>query len=500
MGRFPDNTATYARLFKIAQAPDLKKKHNIKVGIIIPPSPFVVPNGWEFVHQAPFEGPSVISAVLRGMGLEVIFLDQRSNFNPDVLRGGPLNGFDIVAVATYEDSFPFIKKAIEVAKEEDSLRPVILGGPLVTSVPKLIMDNTSADYAVIGEGELTTIELMDFIMRKKGAFKISQIQGLAWKDPEGRVILNPRRPQMHNLDAVPMQDFSVWPHVQKTGLVPEIYTTSSRGCPGRCTFCFRAMPLLRYKSVAWVRRELIHLKKYKYRFAWWSDLTFIDSKKRIHRLMDGAFKGIDFRWSCFTRVDGLDLKVLKHMRECGCDIVMYGFESITKDVLDYFRKKVTESQIIRAIQLTRKAGLKVGGLFIIGGPGETKESLKRTVAFCKKFKEVTRVKYISAIPGTPLYYDAVKKGLIKDEVQHLYFLSRERSVEDDEIINFTNLTVKELRGAYCAINRKIQVRPYEYWNPINHYLKKPQRFEGRPFVAAILDGSVGRRDTGSNAT
>lgn len=482
MNLYPDNTPTYARLFKLAQITGFKKKYNIKIGIIVPPSVFVVPNGWEFVHRAPFEGPSVISAVLRGLGLDVVLLDQRNNFNPEALSGGPLKKLDIVMAATYEDSFPFLKRVIEIAKEEDGSRPVILGGPLVTSVPQLIMTNTLADYAVIGEGELTTIELMDFILRRKGAFKVAQIKGLAWKDREGKITLNPRRLQMHNLDAVPLQDFSVWPQVQKTGIVPEIFMTSSRGCPGHCTFCFRAMPLLRYKSPARVRRELLYLKKYKYRFAWWSDLTFVDSKKRIHQLMDEAFKGIDFRWSCFTRVDGVDLKVLKHMKERGCDIVMYGFESISKEILDYFRKKVSKNQIIRAIQITRKADLKLGGLFIIGGPGETRESLKRTMEFCKKFKEVTRVKYMSALPGTVLYYDAIRKGIIKDQLQHLNFLARERSVEDDEIINFTGLPEKELRRAYRVVNRQIEARPYEYWNPANHYLAKPQKFKSRSFI------------------
>jgi hypothetical protein len=89
---------------------------------------------------------------------------------------------------------------------------------------------------------------------------------------------------------------------------------------------------------------------------------------------------------------------------------------------------------------------------------------------------------MSALPGTVLYYDAVRKGLIKDQLQHLSFLARERSVEDDQIINFTSLPVKELRKAYRAVNRQIEVRPYEYWNPANHYLVKPQRFKSRPFV------------------
>jgi len=172
------------------------------------------------------------------------------------------------------------------------------------------------------------------------------------------------------------------------------------------------------------------------------------------------------------------------MRERGCDIVMYGFESITDEILGYFKKKVSKSQIVRAITLTRKAGLKTGGLFIIGGPGETMKSLNRTIEFCKKFKEVTRVKYMSALPGTPLYHDALKKGIIEDELEHLYFLSRERSVEEDEILNFTDVPEKELRRAYRAINRQIEVRPYEYWNPANAFLPKAKKFKDRPLIVS----------------
>lgn len=479
MNMCPDNTNTYRRLYKITQTTSFKKIHSIRIGIIIPPSCFVVPNGWEFVHRAPFEGPSVISAVLKGLGLTVILLDQRENFDPECLAEGPLKNLDIVAIAVYEDSFPFIKRVINIAKEEDGRRPVILGGPLVTSVPRLVMDNTLADYAVVGEGELTIIELCDYLLKKNNTFSLKEIRGLAWKDCEGRTVLNPRRVQMRNLDAVPLQDFSVWPHVQKMGVVPEIYMSSSRGCSGCCAFCFKAMPLLSYKSPQRVRRELRYLKKYQYRFVWWNDLTFIDSKERVNKLMDEVFRGIDFRWSCFTRVDGVDIKTLTRMTNYGCDIVMYGFESITKEILDYFRKKVSRSQIIRAIELTRKAGLKVGGLFIIGGPGETRESLKRIVDFCGKFKEVTRVKYLSAIPGTYLYYDALKKGIIKNELEHLYFLAREHSVEEDEILNFTNLPERQLREAYHEINRRIESRPYEYWNPVNRYLAKPREFKKR---------------------
>ncbi|MDD5724797.1 MAG: hypothetical protein PHX28_01430, partial [Candidatus Omnitrophica bacterium] len=106
-----------------------------------------------------------------------------------------------------------------------------------------------------------------------------------------------------------------------------------------------------------------------------------------------------------------------------------------------------------------------------------KENLARTVEFCKEFKEVTRVKYMSALPGTPLYYDAIRKGVIKDPLRHLYFLSRERAVENDKFLNFSGVPEKDIRRAYRLINRQIEVRPYEYWNPINHYLTKPEKFK-----------------------
>lgn len=474
-----DNTSTYRRLAKISNNPHPTLTYGLKVGIIIPPSPFVVPLGWEFVHKAPFEGPSVIAAVLKGLGHNVNILDQRENFNPEALRNGPLNGFDVICITTYPDNFPYIKKAAQIAKEESPSRPVILGGPLVTSAPKLVMDNTAADLAVIGEGELTVIELFDILSQAKGALPKKEILGLAWKDADGTLVLNPKRPQMCDLDAVPIQDLSVWPATQKTGEVPEIYMSSSRGCAGNCRFCYRAMPELRHKSPARVRRELMALKKYNFRHVWWSDLTFIDSKERVHRLMDEAFSGIDFRWNCFSRVDTADLDVLKHMKQMGCDIVLYGFESITPEILEHFKKRISRHQIVEAITLTRQAGIKVGGLFIIGAPGETKESLWRLIDFCRQFKDVTRVKYLSALPGTRLYDDALSQGIIKDELKHLYFLARERSVEDDEIINFTDMPEEELRRAYAAINRNIELRPYEYWNTNDHYLEKPQKFKLR---------------------
>jgi len=476
---------TYGRLAGIPLPSEAKPSTDLHFGLIVPPSPFVVPCGWEWVHTAPFEGPSILASLIKGLGYKFTLLDQRDNPDPGGLEG-KLDQFDFIGVATYEDNFPYVKKACEIAKENNGGRPVILGGPLVTSVPELLMKNTRADYAVFGEGELTTIELMDYLTGNAHALPVGGIDGLAWKNAEGEVSLNKPREQMATLDAVPIQDLSVWERF-KGRSIPEIYLSFSRGCPNNCSFCFRAMPRLRFKSVERVRREIDYLKQHNFRMVWWNDLTFLANKAHVRRLLDDAFTAHDFRWCCFTRVTGVDLETLKHMKARGCDLVMYGFESLSPKILDYYNKGISKNDMLNAISLTREAGLKVGGLFIVGAPGETKESLKWVVDFCREFREVTRVKYLSAIPGTGLYKQAVKDGIIKDELSHLYFLAREQSVEGDVdkegfLVFAEGLTKDDLREAYRQVNGVIERRPYDYSGPENVYLEECRKFEMRPLT------------------
>jgi anaerobic magnesium-protoporphyrin IX monomethyl ester cyclase len=355
----------------------------------------------------------------------------------------------------------------------------VLGGPTATSSPALVLGAMAADFAVVGEGELTLIELLDHLLARPGAPGPRDIAGLAWKDAEGRVVVNPGRPQMKDLDAVPLQDLEAWPAVQAGGRVPELYMTYSRGCSGDCSFCFRAMPRLALKSPARVRAELRHLARFGFRMVWWSDLTFTASEKLVDRVLD-AIGDHDFRWCCFTRADRVSTPMLGRMRERGCDLVMYGFESVTPSILATYDKRTPPGAQLRAIEATRTAGLKVGGLFIIGAPGETHESLAATVEFCRRVREVTRVKYLSLLPGTALYRWARREGLVGDEALHLRFLSRERSVEDDEIINVCGLPDELLRTTYREVNRLVEQRPYEYWNPVDRFLDEPRGFARRP--------------------
>lgn len=473
---------TYKRLLKLPLPDKAKITNKQYFGLIVPPSNYVVPCGWEWTHTAPFEGPSIIASLVKGLGYKFKLLDQRDDLEASNLHG-KISAFDIVGIATYEDNFPYIRNAIELIKKENPDCVIIMGGPLVTSAPQLLMENTKADYAVVGEGELTLTELMDFITQNKYAKTLPEIDGLAWKDGKKKVHINKRRPQMENLDAVPLQDFSVWDRFKGKD-IPEIYLSYSRGCIGNCAFCFRPMPFLKYKSIARVKKEIRYLKKYRFRMAWWNDLTFPTDKTYVRKLINAVFKIHKFRWSCFSRVNTVDLPLMKLMRKNGCDIILYGFESISQGILDSYRKGITKNAIVNAIHLTREAGIKCGGLLIVGAPEETKESIKNLIEFCHEFKEVTRVKYLSLLPGTPLYFQALKNGKIKNEIEHLNWLAREQSVEEDiddkgYVFVADNITKNDLRRAYVAVNTVIEQRPYDYMTPRNVFLEKPKKFKKR---------------------
>src|SRR4051812_30920819 len=133
-----------------------------RFSIVVGPSPFTMPRGWEFFLTSPYEGVTYIATVLHNAGYPVRIVDVR--YDRDPLRSAYrqiMEGTDVLGVATFEDNFPFVRQIIEDVKDADPSMPVICGGSLVTSVPQVFMRATRTDVAVISEGEITILELME---------------------------------------------------------------------------------------------------------------------------------------------------------------------------------------------------------------------------------------------------------------------------------------------------------------------------------------------------
>jgi radical SAM superfamily enzyme YgiQ (UPF0313 family) len=479
MPALTNSSETIRRISSLPLPHEAKILHQTSVALIVPPSVFVVPRGWEWTHTAPFEGPSILATLIRGLGYPFRLFDQREDFDPEQIRS-KTSGYDIVGISVWGDSFSYVRQVVEILKDERPERPIILGGPLATAIPKLLLENTLADFVVAGEGELTLTELLDQLTGNEFAQPLDAILGLSRRDSDGAIRHNSPRPQLTDLDIIPFQDFSVWDRFLGKE-IPELYLSYSRGCACNCTFCYRAFPTLNYKSVDRVQKEIDYYRTTGFRMAWWNDLTFVTDRVYVHRLMNSIFSNHQFRWTAFSRVTGLDEETLLMMKEKGLDIVLYGMESVSKSVLEGYHKGIAKNSMIDTIRLHRKCGVKIGGLFIIGAPNDNHESMAELVEFCNEFKEVTRVKYLSALPGTEFYNQCLRDGLITDEVKHLEWLSMEQSVEEDitqpGFVKFTpHLTRDELRTIYRDINYRIEVRPYDYSTDGNLYLEEAEKF------------------------
>lgn len=436
--------------------------------LVVGPSPFSMPRGWEFFLTSPYEGATYIATVLLNAGYAVRIVDVR--YDPTPLQTAYreiMQGTDVLGIATFEDNFPWVKELIDHVKFAQPKMPVICGGSLVTSVPHVFMAHTQMDIGVISEGEITILELMESYTRGAWAEELPQIRGIVYRAEDGEVIRTGPRGQMPDLDSLPRMRLDLWPQFHAPqGLQPQIISSYSRGCKMDCSFCYRTTPQVRAKSPQKLEEDVLWLKeRYGTEFIFFVDLTFTAVKRQTLENMD-VLKGKGIRWTCLTRCADVDSERLVAMKDAGCDIALYGVESLGGDILKEARKGNTENITVRAMHNTWDAGVRFGALLIVGLPGETVESLDHVCKWAEEHNHVTRVKYLSAMPGTTVYQQGVRDGIIKSELDHLNWLSIEQALVEDEFLNYNGLPERVCREAYQRIYDAYEPGPvmdFKYW-------------------------------------
>jgi len=436
-------------LKKISSAQDIPHRDET-VLLVVPPSPQIPTPGREFLVTGPFEGFTYIATLVKKMGYRLKVIDCRLKDKPEQLVLDNVKGADIIGLATYCDSFVFLQNITQLIKKKYPDKLIFLGGPLVTSLPQDILKNTSADCAILGEGELTLIEFLNAYFSQE-KFDFSAIKGMAYKQ-NASVHINPARPQIKNLDNLPLLDYTIWPNYESIVKNGQILISSMRGCPQECSFCFKTIPRLRLKSIGRFEEEVAYLKKEtKFDYTWLNDLTFNVIEERAMRVC-AILKKYDVRYHCFARVQKVSQKLVGVLKETGCLGIWFGIESYDQSVLDINRKNILTDDIDLGVQMAVDAGLSVRGLFIVGLYGETNESLRKMLGFIKKGRFLPLVKYLVPFPGTSLYKYAVDSGKIKDIAAFLIMLSRRKvSDYDDEIVNLTDLGEDTLRNYFHQI-------------------------------------------------
>jgi len=376
---------------------------------------------WDAPRNFP-TGLGIIAAVLRAAGCDVHVIEVKAEglsreqvmsrlacYDPDVVGFGGL-------ITTYR----YARWLIHAIKRWRPDLPVIVGGGLGSSVPEVVLTRTPADAAVIGEGEETVLELIPPLV---GGDPIDDVAGIAYRDGGAVRFTEPRRP-IPDLDRLPFPAWDLFPMEAYlkhpvVGLGRDIDLISSRGCPHRCTYCYQVFGRrFRARSAANIIEEIRLLdERYGLDFVSFQDDCFVVDKRRVIEFCDLLDEsGVALKWSCCGRVNLVDQRLLARMKAAGCVSVNFGIESGSQAILDRYKKGVTVAQAKNAVRLVRGAGMRCPTSFMLGAPGETRETAFETVRFCQALQiPLSALMLTTPYPGTALYDEVKAAGRIPDE-------------------------------------------------------------------------------------
>jgi hopanoid biosynthesis associated radical SAM protein HpnJ len=335
--------------------------------------------------------------------------------------------YEFLVLYTSTPGFPGDIRLAQRIKETNPAIKIAFVGPHVTVLPEqTLRDGAAIDFVVRKEFDYGVKEFAE-------GKPLDQILGASYRK-NGSIAHNADRPQIQDLDALPHvtdiyhRDLDVRRYNVPFLLHPYVSLYTTRGCPAQCTFCLWPQTTSghawRKRSSDDVAREMAKAKEYwpyvkEYFF---DDDTFNIQKARTIELCE-KLKPLKLTWSCTSRVT-TDYETLKAMREAGCRLLIVGYESGDQQILKNIKKGAT---LERARQFTKdahKLGLVIHGDFILGLPGETRETIRNTIAFAKELDvETIQVSVAHAYPGTELYDFAIKnnflvKGSMVDEGGH----------------------------------------------------------------------------------
>ncbi len=388
---------------------------------------------------------------------------------------------DIVGIANpFTSQVEHAIKVADIIKEVDSSILTVVGGPHVTVVPKKFLEEArNVDISVIGEGEHT---MLDIIRVFEGKKKIEDVQGIAHRIDE-ELVQNSPRLFNENLDELPYPAYHLVDMEQY--LDPErieyrsfqkraLSMITSRGCPFNCSFCSVHLHMgktFRGHSVYYVVDHIEHVvNKYRVKTIYFEDDNLTFDIRRFEAICDKIIeKDIKFQWETpnGVRADYLTLKLLKKMKKSGCQSVFVGVESGDQYVLDkIIGKSLKLKNIIKFAEMCKKIDLKTGAFYVIGFPGETKESMMNTVDFAlmlkRRYDVGMHLMFATPLYGTRLHEECKTKGYIRGTLTPRAFAEVRQNwgLPLIETENFTAMDVKNIAAEAMKAYRKLSIISY----------------------------------------
>jgi radical SAM superfamily enzyme YgiQ (UPF0313 family) len=356
--------------------------------------------------------------------IESIVAAKISAISPDVCATGALSPF-----------LPLVQSIFNAARQAKPKIINIAGGGVVSGEPGVILDVADIDVGVVGEGELTIVELLD-CLGKSG--DLHAVQGIVFRDKNGKTVQTPERPQIMDLGKLAWPDYEVLEceqnvsgqraldsyffHSQRESKPRAIDMITSRSCPFKCTFCFHPTgKTYRERPLDDFFAELDTLvARYKINMVGLIDELFSLKKTRLLEFCE-RIKPYNLQWMVQLHVNSATEETVRAMRESGCAYISYGIESMSQPVLESMLKKSKTHRIDSSLDLTYKYRIGIQGNLLFGDSAETLETANESMHWWAANRRYQiNLTPLMVFPGSPDYLAALRDGLIADEERARY--------------------------------------------------------------------------------
>lgn len=377
--------------------------------------------------------------------------------------------YDVYAFGCIVTGFKYARQIAEIIRQTNPEAIIIAGNSVADSIPQIILKHTEIDIAVLGEGDITIVELLGKIQKRED---LCSVNSIAFSKDEN-IVFTSRRLPVRNIDDFGFPDWTIF-DLEKYNEYGTININSftqehlisfplnsARGCPFHCTFCyhvFKGVPYRSYSEKAIIAEMERLCRDYKCNFiSFWDEVSFISIKKiesLISRIKELPYK---FEWDIVTRGNLFKyehVELIREMKASGCKSVSFSLENASPEILKAIDKHMGVGDVVEQAKALWKGGIIPLTSIIFGYPQETPETIHKTLQVCEECDIYPSAGYLLPLPGTQIYHWAKDKGYIDNELEYLERIGDRQ----DFHINLTQMPddefIREVESGLSALAKK----------------------------------------------
>jgi hopanoid biosynthesis associated radical SAM protein HpnJ len=391
--------------------------------------------------------------------------------------------YELVILHTSTPSFPTDARFAALLKADNP-------GVLIGLVGAKTMVDPNGSLRAAPAVDFVCGEEFDYTCQEVAAGRpLAEVKGLSYRDANGEIVRNPPRPLLENMDELPFvspvyrRDLTIQNYSIGYLKHPYVSLYTGRGCRSKCTFCLWPQTVggHRYRTrsaqnviaeVRWIKENMPEVKEVMF-----DDDTFTDSANlpRVEEIARGLGE-LGMTWSCNARAN-VPYSTLKVMKENGLRLLLVGYESGDDQILHNIRKGLRTDIARRFTADCRRLGILIHGTFILGLPGETAQTIQKTIDFAEQINPHTiQVSLAAPYPGTELYAQAIENRWLPDEPD--FNLVNDQGVQL-AVISYPHLSKEEIFHSMEVFYKRFYFRPTKIWEIVKEMLLSRQMMRRR---------------------